>query len=158
LQCPSSREPLADREIGNAVHVTQIGVADCSFFVPAEHGVDSLGKLSTRRLVYAATVNPGVFEAFVPGQLAATEYLLAAFQASIATVYQVVERDLLVLPSVGQYRVSRNIGSHVLFKLQCSNVQEPHALGTELGFSDAQKHVRFVLSGALVTGSRCNKI
>ena len=123
LKRPSASKPLTIAELGAlgkwiliARHIRHVCVARLRLSVPMEHGIERFRKLHLICLVDTACVNPHIFESYGTGLLAAADNLLIAFgvfqllgAVAKLTLLDILERDFLFSPSVGEDYVVGNI-------------------------------------------------
>jgi hypothetical protein len=97
------------------------------FAVPLPHRVDGFRQLGTASLVYATRVDPDPVSTTVLSKCAARDDLLVAWATTIAPVFVIVERNLVVTPPMGQNGIWRRFEE--VFELQSACVEQSHLEG-----------------------------
>ena len=108
MQSPSSREPLATRDIclrgtcgsRGSADITKISVAYLGAIVPAVHTVDSLGEFSAAPLVDAACVGPNPIDAILASQVVALLDLLPSFRLKEVSSLNLLEAHFAIFPAM----------------------------------------------------------
>lgn len=105
LQCPSHRKPFALLEARvsqyrPAFHIGQIRIANSRFFILSIHRIDYFGQFGAARFVDAAAIHPSILQTVLKSLVTAQLNLGVAFLPGCHAILHVLERDLVISPSV----------------------------------------------------------
>lgn len=165
LQRPAAREPdtaseppatasssfrrhFAVRRISH-IHVAQISVAHLRVLIPLIHRVQRLRELRAAGLVDAARIDPDIPQIVAEGLCAALRDFLVPLFGACRARHDVLEEDLLVLPSVGEDGVGRD-GLDEVGELVGGGVEEAHFAASLGGTEESQRNDRVAGDDGLI--------